>query len=115
MAAIYQTLLPGFLPLLDLKMFEFIDIIPDTLSLGTLFSPIDLYLSLCQQSSHLHLQNHITSLLGNIFSWIVFRPLRVNRIKSEILMIPMLWLHYKFYLVGDTIKPETNYDTSLSL
>lgn len=42
MAAIYQTLLPGFLPLLDLKMFEFIDIIPDTLSLGTLFSPIDL-------------------------------------------------------------------------
>lgn len=42
MAAICHSLLPVFLPLLDLKVFEFIGIIPDILFLVILFSPMNL-------------------------------------------------------------------------
>ena len=106
MAVICQTLLPVFLPLLDLKMFEFIGIIADTLSLVILFSPVDLHLSLCQQSSNLYLWNHTANLLHNIFTWMAHRPLKLNRLKSEILTIPVPWLHHKFHSDGDTRKPE---------
>ena len=113
MTAICHSLLPVFLPLVDLKMFEFIGIIPDILSLVILFSPMDLHRSLCQQFSHLYLQNHIINLRYNIFTWISHGLSNLNRLKSEILIIFAPQLYHSFHPVGDTRKPGMSCDIFL--
>lgn len=99
MAAICQALLSVFLSPFDLKIFDFIEIIPDILSLVILFSAMDLNLSLCQYFlSNLYLLNHITNLLHNISIWISHSPLKLNRLKSEILIILISQFYHKLPL-----------------